>query len=296
MMAGRTTVELVAAAVESVDPAWLHAQAARFDESDRHIAGVAEGFRSVLREVVEAWRRYEAGGAPPAVDERSVRALRQLEELRSRQPGAALRRAADSLAQARMEARQLRASGTAGSGGAAAADERAVAVLNRVSRDFAEAGGQLLALPYGPPAPELAGRPSTLIRSTMELSAADDTTPAAIKHFGSGPSGAAALPGLPDATNPPGGQPMMPFMPMGMGGMGAMGPSAGREKQTASQGSADPSSWHEPEEGWEVVGRKGGPSTPEARLAAARDAESEATRLIDSLRDGGQDPTRTRRR
>ena len=74
----RTTVDAVAAALESVDPAWLHARAARFDEADSHIAGIADGFRSVLREVVEAWQRYEAGGAAPGLGEHTREVLTKL--------------------------------------------------------------------------------------------------------------------------------------------------------------------------------------------------------------------------
>ncbi|WP_327006886.1 hypothetical protein OHA72_06155 [Dactylosporangium sp. NBC_01737] len=295
----RTTADAVADALESVDPAWLHARAARFDEADSHIAGIADGFRSVLREVVEVWQRYEAGGAAPVLGERSRQALRRLEELRSHEPGEALRRAADSLAQARLELRDLRATRAATSGAAAAADERAVAVLNRVSQDFAEAGGHLLALPYGPGS-EIAGRgpgsaSSTVKPAPMELEAADDPKPLGGRDRLPGLGGVSPLSSLPDTPNPAGGQPMMPMMPMGMGAMGAMGQPGGKDRQPGGQGTADPGAWHEPDDGWETVGRGTGRSDPSGRAAQRQSAEREVERMIDDLREGRRDPM-TRRR
>lgn len=293
----RSTVDAIAAAVESVDPAWLHARAARFDEADSHLATIADGFRAALREVVEIWQRYEAGGAPPVLGERSTQVLRRLDDLRSREPGAVLRRAADSLAQARLELRDLRATRTAASGGAA--DERAVVVLNRISQDFAEAGGQLLALPYGQSGSETlargpAFRLSNVERSNMEpfaagstpmkLEAADDLRSPSGRDLPPGPGGLGALSNLPDPSNPAGGQPMMPMMPMGMG-MGAMGQAGNKDRQPG-QGSADPGTWHEPDSGWETVGKTADRSDPSGRSAQRQAAEREVERMIDDLREG----------
>jgi len=302
----RTTVDAVAAALESVDPAWLHARAARFDEADEHIANIADGFRSVLRDVVEVWQRYEAGGAPPVLGERSLQALRRLAEMRSQPAGAALRRAADSLAQARLELRSLRATGGADAGGAAAAEERAIAVLNRVSQDFAEAGHQLLALPYGPPAAEVATRAAAVARSvvdsstldsarasTMELTAADDVNSVSARDLGSGLGSTVPLSALPDASNQPAATPMMPMMPMGMGAMGSM-PQAGRDRLGAAQGAADPGAWREPDDGWETVGRAARRAKDSAHRELQERAEREIERMIDDLREG-RNPTMGRR-
>jgi hypothetical protein len=298
--AGRT-VDAVAVALESVDPAWLHARAARFDEAESHLAGIADGFRSVLREVVEVWQRYEVGGAPPALGERSTQVLRKLEELRSQQPGAALRRAADSLAQARLEVRHLRAASAAGTGGVAVADERALAVLNRIAQDFVDAGSHLLALPYGAgsavagPGPDYSTVEQPIMRlagaSPMELRA-DDSASVGRWDLPAGPgawSSASSPSSLPDATAPAGGQPMMPMMPMGMGAMGAMGPIGSKDRQPPGPATADAAEWHEPDDGWETVGRTSRRSKDPSR-PDREGPERELERMIDDFRDGRVDP------
>jgi hypothetical protein len=81
---------------------------------------------------------------------------------------------------------------------------------------------------------------------------------------------------------------MMPMMPMGMGmGMGGAQPGA-RERHTDSQATADPDAWREPDDGWEVLGRRPPPRPPHPQREAI-DAINELMRSRElSLGRGGK--------
>ena len=82
---------------------------------------------------------------------------------------------------------------------------------------------------------------------------------------------------------------MMPMMPMGMGAMGAMGPIGSKDRQPPGPATADAAEWHEPDDGWETVGRTSRRSKDPSR-PDREGPERELDRMIDDFRDGRVDP------
>jgi hypothetical protein len=266
--------------VLSVRPEAFYHQAASFDAVARAFGDIGDRFRAALRQLEEAWIPYRADAPPPVVSLRSTVAIEVLDELRAPEFGVLLRAAGDSLATAQARLRDLRAQRAAdqaaGASSGTAYDGLARLVLERVSTDFVDVGHGLLRLtgaagPQGPvPAPgeamalasaALLPDEAALLRDEAAL--LPDDEPA--DPPGSSAGGAAAM--VLAASNPAGSNaglspPLTPLMPMGMGmGMG-MGASmqVTRERQVDAHATADPQAWHEPDDGWDVVGRQ--PATP----------------------------------
>jgi hypothetical protein len=306
-----TTVDVVARQL-ATNPELLYQRAAMFDDMEQRLGDITDGFRGVLRQVEEGWVRYEDGGAPPALGAVSAHILSVLRELQSADCGSLLRQAGDSLAQAQAQIHDLQLQRMQDPAVAAGSvpvgpnsfDELARLVLQRVSEDFVEVGTNLPDLPERTAAgsqltPGTAG-PAPMMSLASASYLADDEPPLSRSRPPDVPGAAGSLSGPPSLSasafdpsspaSPPGGQPMMPMMPMGMGmgmGMGGAQPGA-RERHTDSQATADPDAWREPDDGWEVLGRRPPPRPPHPQREAI-DAINELMRNRElSLGRGGK--------
>jgi len=290
-----SSVEVIARQLLSVRLESLYEHAASFDTAARRFGDIADRFRAVLRQVEDAWTPHHAAGLPPGIEARSAAALEVLGKLRAPEPAALLRAAGDSLAIARTRVADLRvrraqenAAGAApAQPGTSAYDEVARQLLDRVSADFVDVGRGLLHLAGGARTVEPPPGPAIQLAAAAfplddEPSAAGGGTPSVppTATAGSGPAPLAAANGITGLGAPA--APMMPFMPgMGMG-MG-MNLQVSRERQVDVYGQADPQTWHEPDEGWDVLGRQ--PVAP-PDAPPPPSAEQRALDAIDQLLRG----------
>jgi hypothetical protein len=257
--------------LSSVRPEALYHQAAFFDAAARTFGDIGDRFRVVLRQLEEAWASYRADAPHLVVSRYATGAIEVLDQLRAPEFGVLPRAAGDSLASAQARLRDLRAQRTAdqatGASAGTAYDELAGLVLERVSADFVEVGHGLLRLAgTAGEAPDMA--PDAVLTLASAVLLPDDDLPDPPASAGGGGGGGSAAPPMVLAASgsagPGGGlnAPMTPMMPMGMSmGMGmGMSMQVSRERQVDVHATADPLTWHEPDNGWDVVGRQ--PATP----------------------------------
>ncbi|WP_410813460.1 hypothetical protein [Micromonospora sp. 067-2] len=226
-------------------PSVLYAAADRFEDRRQTFAELADRFRRAVRDAEDAWRMIVPSSAGPA-SPAHVTAV--LDQLAATDFASALRRAGDSVADARDRLGELV--------DRQAADPQARPNTYDVQGQvvLSSAGAQLLRAGQDLPPPP----PVTATGRELTGSA-----PRGVELFASDPDpDRDAPPSPPGAASPGGGAPMMPMMPMhGMGmGMGAVGTQQ-RERRVVVPAPVDPGPWAEPSDGWGTPGR-GRPATP----------------------------------
>lgn len=238
-------LEEAAARLSRTPPAVLYAAADRFEERRQIFAELADRFRRALRDAEEACRTTGPATSVPAS---SAHVTAVLDQLATTDYASALRRAGDSLADARDQLGEL---------------VTRQAVDPRARPDAYDVQGQVV----------LSSAGEALLRAGQDLPPPPPVTATGRELAGSAPPGVElfasdldpdrdAPPSPPGAASPGAGAPMMPMMPMGgMGmGMGAVGTQQ-RERHVAIPAPLDPSPWAEPSDGWGTPGRAR-PSTP----------------------------------
>ncbi|WP_433113082.1 hypothetical protein [Micromonospora sp. CA-246542] len=234
-----------AARLSRTPPATLYAAADRFEERRQTFAELADRYRRALRDADEAFRTT---GSSSSVPSSSAHVAAVLDQLAATDFASALRRAGDSLADARDRLAELVAR--------QAADPQ-------TRPDGYDVQGQVV----------LSSTGAALLRAGLDLPPPPPVTATGRELAGSAPLGVELFagdldpdrdvpPSPPGAASPGAGSPMMPMMPMGgMGmGMGAVGAQQ-RERRVVVPAPVDPGPWAESSEGWGTPGR-GRPSPP----------------------------------
>lgn len=234
-----------AARLSRTPPATLYAAADRFEERRQTFAELADRYRRALRDAEDACRMT---GPSSSVPSSSAHIAAVLDQLAATDFASALRRAGDSLADARDRLGDLAAR--------QAADPQ-------TRPDGYDVQGQVV----------LSSTGAALLRAGLDLPPPPPVTATGRELAGSAPPGVELFagdldpdrdvpPSPPGAASPGAGAPMMPMMPMGgMGmGMGAVGAQQ-RERRVAIPAPVDPGPWAETSDGWGTPGR-GRPSTP----------------------------------
>lgn len=231
-------LEEAAARLSTTPPAWLYAAADRFEDRRQAFAELGDRFRRALRHAEDAWR-MTGPSSPVPVSTAHVAAV--LDQLAATDFASALRRAGDSLADARDRLSELVVRQAADRQARPSSyDVQGQVVLYSAGEALVQAGHDLPA----PPPVTATGRQLTgSAFPGVELFAADPDPDRDIP------------PAPPGAASPGAGAPMMPMMPMnGMGmGVGAVGAQQ-RERRVAIPAPVDPGPWAEPE-GWGTLGR-----------------------------------------
>ncbi|MGW5556450.1 hypothetical protein ACWER9_04385 [Micromonospora sp. NPDC003944] len=239
-------LEEAVARLSRTPPAVLYAAADRFEDRRQTFAELADRFRRAVRDAEDACRMTGSSSAG-AVSPAHVTAV--LDQLAATDFASALRRAGDSVADARDRLGELVARQAADPQARPDTyDVQGQVVLSSAGAALLRAGQDL---PPPPPVTatgrELTGPPAS---RGVELFASDLDPDRD------------APPGPPGGGSPGAGAPMMPMMPMhGMGmGMGAVGTQQ-RERRVVVPAPVDPGPWAEPSDGWGTPGRAR-PSTP----------------------------------
>ncbi|MET7951104.1 hypothetical protein [Micromonospora sp. NPDC005324] len=236
-------LEEAAARLSRTPPAALYAAADRFEERRQTFAELADRFRRALRDAEEACRMTGPSSSVPAS---SADVAAVLDQLATTDFASALRRAGDSLADARDQLSELVA-------------RQAVDPQARPGRYDVQ--GQVVLSCAG----------AALLRAGQDLPPPPPVTATGRELAGSAPPGVELFasdldpdrdvpPSPPGAASPGAGAPMMPMMPMGGMGMGAVGTQQ-RERRVTVPAPLDPGPWAEPSDGWGTPGRAR-PSTP----------------------------------
>ncbi|MGW5577627.1 hypothetical protein [Micromonospora chokoriensis] len=224
-------------------PAALYAAADRFEDRRQTFAELADRFRRALRDVDDAWR---VAGPPSAGPASPAHVTAVLDQLAATDFASVLRRAGDSLADARDRLGEL-------------VSRQAVDPQARPSTYDVQA--QVVVSSAG----------AALLRAGQDLPPPPPVTATGRELTGSAPPGVELFssnldperdvpPSPPGAASPGAGAPMMPMMPMHGMGMGAANTQQ-RERHVNIPAPLDPSPWAEQSDGWGTPGRAR-PSTP----------------------------------
>lgn len=238
-------LEEAAARLSRTPPAVLYAAADRFEERRQTFAELADRYRRALRDAEDAFRTTGPSSSVPAP---SAHVAAVLDQLAATDFASPLRRAGDSLADARDRLGEL---------------VTRQAVDPQARPNMYDVQGQTV----------LSSAGAALLRAGQDLPPPPPVTATGRELAGSAPPGVELFatdpdpdrdvpPSPPGAASPGAGAPMMPMMPMGgMGmGMGAVGTQQ-RERRVAVPAPPDPGPWAEPSDGWGTPGRAR-PSTP----------------------------------
>ncbi|MDG4809461.1 hypothetical protein O7634_22165 [Micromonospora sp. WMMD1120] len=236
-------LEEAVARLSRTPPAALYAAADRFEDRRQTFAELADRLRRALRDAEDAYRSIRPTSSVPAS---SAHVAAVLDQLAATDFASALRRAGDSLADARDRLGELVAR---------------QAVDPQTRPNTYDVQGQVV----------LSSAGAALLRAGQDLPPPPPVTATGRELTGSAPPGVELFasdldpdrdvpPSPPGGASPGAGAPMMPMMPMHGMGMGAVGAHQ-RDRRVVVPAPVDPGPWAEPSDGWGTPGR-GRPSTP----------------------------------